>query len=491
MKQHVKKTLSILLSVIMIVGTLCATALAAPADISDHTYDAYQIFEGSLGADGKIGQITWGRGVQGNDLLADLKDKMDAFDNCATAADAAKVFGTLGEDDLKAAEKIIYNHLASSPTFSNVTDNDNLMVNGKAGYFLLVDKTSTQNGTNTVKNLLILKVTDPNGITIRSKVDVPSVEKKVMDKDDTTPVTEKWQDSADYDIGDDVPFKLTANLATISDYETYKIIFNDTLSAGLTYNDDAKVYVDGNYKGTITGATSSGSNGQTNLKFTIDDVKSAPYGATDNSVVTIEYTAKLKDNAVCGSAGNPNTVYLQYSNNPFQSGEGNTNIGQTPEDKVTVFTFIFTIEKTDDQGNALNGASFTLSKNNNGTYEPISTIDGTRLHTFTWTGLDAGTYKLEETTVPAGYNKADDVIFTISATHDADKADPQLLTLSCDPDTMSVNFADGIISGTIKNMPGVELPETGGTGTTIFYVVGSLMLLGAVVVLVAKRRMVD
>ena len=123
--------------------------------------------------------------------------------------------------------------------------------------------------------------------------------------------------------------------------------------------------------------------------------------------------------------------------------------------------------------------------------------------TFTFTGLDAGQYKLVETTVPAGYNKADDVEFTIEATYDTESADPKLTSLvvkdkdgsviSATAENQEASFAtvllEGKVSTKVVNKAGAELPSTGGIGTTIFYILGGLLAVGAVVLLVTKRRM--
>ena len=353
-------------------------------------------------------------------------------------------------------------------------------------------------------------------VTATPKSDVPEVQKKVKDINDSTDTTKTdWQDSADYDIGDSIPFQLKATLAdNVSSYTTYKVVFHDTLSKGLTYNNDAKVYIgDTETNGFTVTATVNADGGTTTLTVSCDDVKAL--GAGNSSVITVEYTVKLNENAVLGSAGNPNEVYLEYSNNPNKSEEGNNETGETPKDVVIVFTYQTIVNKvtknpaydaskdtektgTDSDGNKefipLKGAGFTLYKKNaSGDYVAIgSELKGEEMTTFTWSGLDDGDYKLVETTTPAGYNTIADIEFTITAGH-VDGDSPCLNTLSGDVTSGTATFTavvnDGSLSTNVVNNSGTQLPSTGGMGTTIFYVLGGVLVLAAVVLLVTKKRM--
>ena len=310
-----------------------------------------------------------------------------------------------------------------------------------------------------------------------------------------------WQDSADHDIGDSVSFQLKATLAdNVSSYTTYKVVFHDTLSKGLTYNNNAKVYIDGTETNGFTVTVTVNADGTTTLTVSCDDVKAL--GAGNSSVITVEYTATLNDNAVLGSAGNPNEVYLEYSNNPNKSEKGDNETGNTPKDKVIVFTYkviINKITKNPDydpevEGSKeyipLKGAGFTLYKKNAaGEYVAVgSELKGDDMTTFTWNGLDDGDYKLVETTTPAGYNTIADIEFTITAEHEVLSDNPTLTSLS-GGDKFTGEVSTGAVSADIENQSGSTLPETGGIGTTIFYVVGGILVVGAVVLLVARKRM--
>ena len=223
----------------------------------------------------------------------------------------------------------------------------------------------------------------------------------------------------------------------------------------------------------------------------------------------MEYTATLNTNAVIGSDGNPNEVYLEYSNNPnWTPGEGegpkDSPTGDTPKDTVIVFTYKTIINKVDGKGNALAGAEFTLEKKilgdnpdteevENEYWKAIAVVKNDEGTTFTFSGLDDGNYRLTETVTPNGYNTIDDIYFTITAEHDVLSDNPALTSLSGSVTTGEVTFTsdttDGSLSTNVVNKAGSTLPETGGIGTTIFYILGSVLLVGAAILLITKKRM--
>lgn len=348
-----------------------------------------------------------------------------------------------------------------------------------AGYYLVQNKTV---GDHEAYTNYILKVV--KNVTVEPKTSVPSIEKKVKDTNDTTGKTTDWQDSADYDINDDVPFQLTATLPNnFATYDKYYLEFADTLSLGLTYNKDAKVFlVNGSDE---TDVTSSFTIAEDGSSFKINDLKSIS-GVTASSKIVVRYTAKLNSNAVIGSAGNPNTVKLIYSNNPNATGTGET----TP-DTVVVFTYKVVVNKVkEDKKTPLEGAGFTLyKKDSSGNWNAVGN-EITGVTTFTFSGLDDGDYKLSETTVPDGYNKASDVEFTVTAKHDEDSDAPKLTELK---GTGSLEFTsnttDGSLTTNVVNKKGSVLPSTGGMGTTILYVIGSILVLVAAILLITKKRM--
>jgi len=199
----------------------------------------------------------------------------------------------------------------------------------------------------------------------------------------------------------------------------------------------------------------------------------------------VYYEATLNENAVIGSAGNPNEVYLEFSNNPY-----GTATGKTTEDKVTVFTYKLIVNKTDSFDQPLKGAGFTLYKKDKaGNYTAIGNeLKGTDMITFVWEGLDDGDYKLVETTVPAGYNKMDDILFSITAEHDADSDDPRLASLD-GGDMGTGEVSTGTITKNIVNKTGVVLPETGARGTAMLIGGSAMFVVVAAVFMVTRKKM--
>ncbi|MCQ2462122.1 MAG: isopeptide-forming domain-containing fimbrial protein [Clostridia bacterium] len=490
--KNTKKAITIILSLML----LLSFSMAAFAVTEE--YKAYKIFSGNQ-SDGYVDlyNVNWGDGINAGDFLTALMNDTtfgDTFDECETAADVAKILADWedGSDEAKLFAKIAYANIAGEGT---AVENGETSLD--AGYYLVVDTTATE-GQDAVKNLALLQQTKKGTFEIAVKVDKPTVQKKVKDINDTQGTTyTDWQDSADYDIGDTIPFQLKADLKTIAPYDKYELVFVDTGCAGLTVDAASfKLYIDENE---VTAANAFTADVEGNdFTVTIPDVKAL--GAADNSVVTVEYEAVLTENAEIGLPGNPNEVYLKYSNNanftgPYIGEDENetpeSELGATAPDKVIVFTYQVEANKINEDDQHLTGAGFTLYKKNAaGEYEAIGEeIKGDELTTFTWVGIDDGDYKLAETTVPNGYARMEDLEFTVSAAHEAEADDPQLIALA-GGDAFTGSVDTGALVGDIKNIPqGTILPETGGIGTKIFYIAGSIMLAGAAILLITKKRM--
>ena len=147
----------------------------------------------------------------------------------------------------------------------------------------------------------------------------------------------------------------------------------------------------------------------------------------------------------------------------------------------------------------MEGAGFTLykkvpdtSKDEGYRWDAVGD-EITGVTTFTFSGLDDGDYKLSEITTPNGYNTIDDVEFTVTAEHDVESDSPALTKLSGDATTGSLEFTSSTSAGSLTtdvvNKKGSVLPSTGGMGTTILYVVGTILVLAAGILLVTKKRM--
>lgn len=492
-KQITKHFMAFFLSLLMAVSMgLTAFAegttykLTLTGTTEGHTYEAYQIFSGDLStnAEGKkvLSNVAWGDGV--------------TYTGTGSAADVAKA---LGEEKMTIAT--LEGQLTlTKPVTTVPSAKDNTVIEGlAAGYYLVKDKDGTQKETSDAYTKFIIEVVGDATAAIKSGA--PTVVKKVKDTNDSTGKTTDWQDSADYDIGDWVPYQITGSMPNnIAYYTTYKYVFTDTMSEGFTYDKDDAVHKvkitigDTDVTGSFTEVVTTNEDRSTTVTWTCNDLKKI-VTLDANTKVVVTYSAKLNENAVIGSAGNPNTVNLTYSNNPNKGGEGET--GKTPDDKNIVFTYKTVVNKVDPENTPLKGAGFTLQKKvkkSDGTteYKDVKTITAGDTTTFEFKGLDDGDYKLTETTTPDGYNTIAPIEFTISAEHEADSANPQLTSLSGTASTGDVTFTaeltEGSLTTEVVNKKGSTLPSTGGIGTTIFYAAGGALVVLAGVMIAARKR---
>ncbi|HEL1351196.1 TPA: isopeptide-forming domain-containing fimbrial protein [Streptococcus equi subsp. zooepidemicus] len=424
-----------------------------------HIYEAYQIFKGDL-FDSTLSNITWGSGVT-----------QFTFNNSTDAATIAEGLKEANAADFaKEAGKHLTATIAGTGTYAITVS--------EAGYYLIKDKNDSQTGKHDAYTSFVLKVV--KNTSFKPKSAIPTVLKKVKDRNDKTGLETDWQDSADYDKNDKVPFQLTATLPSNYDvFQEYYLEFVDTLSKGLSYNRDAKVYVvNGDSRQDITASFTVS---EDSSSFKINNLK-AVQEVTATSKIVVEYTATLNDQAVIGKKGNPNEVALTYSNDPNHLGKGEESpTGETPKDKVIVFTYKTIINKVDQDNQALKGAGFTLYKlvktADKEEYQKVQEIKAGDTTSFEFVGLDAGDYKLSETTTPGGYNTIADVMFSIVAQHETESDDPQLTSLTVDKATgFTADTEAGTVSATIVNKKGSILPSTGSIGTTMLYVFGVMLM---------------
>ena len=478
-----KRILAMVLAVIMVMS-LATTAFAAETtgtieNGTSRTYKAYQIFSGTQASTSAVlGDIAWGSGINSAEFLAALKTLVVAdatpFASCETADDVANVLKN--EANSSAIAKAFANLAENYVTGDGTTIGSKKTVTVPSGYYIVIDQTAVD-GQDKVRNAALLQVTNGSSMKITEKNTTPTVEKKV--------------NKTDVNIGDTVTFTLTATMPSkIEGYEAYKVVFHDTMSAGLAFNKITSVKV-----GTKTLTTSQytlgnkvNEDGTTTLTITIDDVLAL--GATTSTKIVVTYTATVDKDAVIGTEGNPNEVYLEYSNDPQSDGTG-----KTPEKEVIVYTWKMPVFKYTGTDTPLAGAGFTLYADEACTMGiELELKDGTTnvyLHKKTNTaaaagteivtdatgkfeihGLAQGTYYLKETTVPAGYNSLNAPIKVVIGENGA----------------LTQDGADAT-EIQIQNNAGATLPETGGMGTTMFYIFGAILMLGAAVLLVTKRRM--
>ena len=338
----------------------------------------------------------------------------------------------------------------------------------------------------TLGTLCSLDTTNPD-VVMEEKNEAPTNVKTVEEDSVEEDSVEEGSSVETYGVKNDANIGQTVNFrSTITAQagaENY--VLHDTMSSGLTYTGVTGITLNGiavdasNY--TVTAPATDGHTFDITFTQKFCDTLKA------NDQIVISYTATLNENAVIAGDGNPNTSKLSY-------GDGSV----TPDSQTTTYTWdvdVFKYTKNGEAEAALAGATFTLSMSNTGA-NPIALISEdnnvyrvaktgetgtvTAITTdatgkFTIKGLDADTYYLTETAAPAGYNKL---------------AGP--VTIAIGEDGV-VNATDdnpnGVTEVKVLNQSGTELPSTGGMGTTVFYVVGGILVVGAVVLLVARKRM--
>lgn len=453
-----------------------AYSITAPAN--GHTYEAYQVFTGDFSEKGVLSNLQYG-----SNATKTGKVEESVVESLAAAQ---------GDE---AVLKIVKQHVNFAGTPA-ATIQSGKTVTVAAGYYLIKDQDGSVSGTDSYTSYIMQVV---GNVTITPKSGVPTFEKKIKDTNDTDGKVTNWQDSADYDFGDEVPFKLEGTVAENYDsYKTYYFAFHDQEEKGLTFNKDSvKVYVDdaeiqSGYEVKTDGLTDNDT-----FEVVFNNLKNIA-SVKAGSRIRVEYTSTLNKGANLGSHGNVNKAKLEFSNNPNEEQQGSTkpSTGETPWDNVIVFTYKVVVNKTDGS-KPLAGAAFKLEKNyKNGGWKTVKEFTAGTDTTFEFKGLDDGDYRLTETTAPAGYNRIDPITFTVTAKHDIEwtvKDREDVLTkLSGDASSGEITFtadkANGSLTTNVVNKPGSSLPETGGMGTIVLYVAGAALVVAAGAYFTLKKK---
>lgn len=473
---------------------------------------------------------------------------------------------------------IIADNLKDNTKWQKTSTTQQSLSNLGAGYWLFLTDTTVKPGDKSTDaySAPVYAVIDGTNKTVKitPKKSVPTVEKKILNdtkaKDNLTTVAAgDWDDVADSQIGQEVNYKLTGKIASnYATFDAYAYKFTDNLSTGLDYVDNSvEVYAlnnDAYTKISSTSYTVKFQNHKLTVDFAVDDngkngLKSAVADGTGtlsidaNTEIVVFYKAKLNKNAVIGNntaantvGGNPNTVTLTYSNNPYNA----ESTGTTIEDTVADFAFKLNLKKVDqgtEQG--LENAVFTIqSADTNTENQYIASTEGTvggvsvvagQLVTVTNTenlpecvkftsdkdgkisvsGLDAGSYKVTEvqTPDPAKYpTKADPFTFIITSTYNKDtmkvktleakvsKADEKRTDIAFGKldgntgdnalhgqDNTGTDAAAGEVTINVGNTKSVGLPLTGLNGVTFTWIAGGAVLCIGVAHLIRSRKQAE
>lgn len=522
------------LSVSAASGDNSITVIAGNDKMTHTAVAAYQVFAGTYNdTDANLTITGWGDGIDVAAFITAIKadstiigasfKDVDITNDAAGAQAVADIVGkwTDNSDEAKAFAKLaVANAATKSGTYSEG------VISGIAdGYYVMADESAATatDPTGSAFTLGLLQVVGGENVEVTTKIDYPTVVKKVQedDKTDDGGYGAGFNDVADWDANTDVPFKIIATMpSNIDEYDHYYMNFTDTLDD--TFGNPENIVVTAGTKTLVKDTDYKIETTGNDMNIVIMDLKGVD-GLTvdDKTTVTVTYTAKLNVSganlAIIGHDGQENKVKLEYSNNPNKTGDGSSkpdDTGETPEDKVIVFTYELDITKIDGATKAaIENAEFKLGNDkdqwatvNEAGYftgwvddEASATVlksDANGI--FKVIGLDDGKYKLKELNWSEEYNIPEtafeavidaNTAFTQDDYANAAAALIELTGSVNGKNDTGANAGDGIVAGTIENNKGTTLPSTGGIGTTLFYVGGGCVVALAGVALITKKRM--
>ncbi|MDO5120967.1 MAG: isopeptide-forming domain-containing fimbrial protein [Erysipelotrichaceae bacterium] len=537
--KHLKRHLSLALSALILTGmqtavfaegegqqttgtyTITVTNDNPAISIAGKTYTAYKLFDVVYSGTNYAYTIN-----TGNPFYTSAKSVLDEyfdFGDIASETDVKNVTvktgkmdpetNTLSASDVRALADSLKPYISGTGAGSAAAQGETAVITvPEAGYYIItgtVKPTDPENSDSEVISAVILSNADPDA-EIQPKAGVPTLSKKITSvKEGTAEITGAILDSqglaASAKVGSVVSFELDSIVPDLTGYSTYTFTVTDTLSAGLTYS--------GNFKMMINGAEVTAApevSGQT-LTVTIPFATLSNY--TKGDPIRITYDAAVNQNALTANYEN-NTAVLTYSNSPYSEGTG-----ETPAKTVYITDIDLDVLKIDgsDHSKSLSGAEFKLYRTVEGgneyylwdtDHQAISWVsDRNSGDTFKTDssghfeqvirGLGQGTYYLLETKAPVGYNLLKDPVTVVITASETDQLitydvtfsgeSASLTNHSIDMNTVRGNGQPKAV-GSIENNSGIILPDTGGTGTKLFYLTGSILLFLAAILNISKKN---
>ena len=535
MKKHFKKMMALAIAMVMVLamsmtvfatdagkGKITVTSTSRNAKNEDTTYEAYRIFDvvgtEATNTDGSYVGVTYtiaskwthffATGGAGESYIVNTLPSGKEYPQILVNG-ATKYIAIDGADNasvVNAFAKAAFEYAQTTPIAPDYTQtggaSDVVFDNINLGYYMIYPKGASIDSEG-YTTIVSLTTTNP----------IQSVVQKAE-----FPTLPKTESDASVQVGQTVSYVLTGEIPNTSGFKTYDYTANDTFTKGLTLNKDSiKVYI-----GTSTTALAdtyvtintddvvATGGGTFHVTINVKKIVEDEVGAVGDAI-TIKYDATVNSKAV--SVVSENSATLTYSNNPKDS----TGKTTTPPDKEKVYSAKINVLKVDgtDSSKTLSGAKFVLkctavtdtnvaqtatangsaakaevgkyySVAADGTVSWVTISDLTAVSsipeaaikttgsdgTISFEGLENGTYELYEVKAPEGYNRKDGVLATVKV---AGNDDTTLTDLTYD--------------NTVENNSGSVLPSTGGIGTTIFYIIGAILVVGAGILLVTRRRM--
>lgn len=510
--KKMKKLVSLLLTVVMVFAMttiVFATNITIGGGATDSVYSAYRLLNATDGGNGKYAYTI---NPKYENILSEVTTK-------TTETDIVSYIANLNGNEIRNFANAVYEKIAdaSSNIEADETSLNSVFSNVKQGYYLIAE--TVLGDEQDTFSLVMLDTAGQDNVDVTTKEDKPTLNKQIKHNE-----SDQWGVVGDNQIGDTVEFRTITTVPNFtSEYTQYDYIIHDTMSTGLTSN-VVTDNINSNVKVKINDSTELEASyfnvtaTENTFSVSIDVKRAVADGkmAQGDKLYTY-YSGVLNNEALIYDVGNQdNEAYLEYSNNPYDIYD----TAETPKVKVYDWTFKMGVNKVDGSTDeTITGARFVLSESvldlddlqlndgvpsatdyliglvneGNNIYRVATDNDSDAVYyieagNITIKGLDDATsYYLYETKAPDGYNMLKDPVkFEIKSEYVEDGS-----AVQTDYPTVIVGTESPstTLSTNIENNSGTELPTTGGIGTTIFYVLGSILVIAAAILLITRKRM--